>query len=159
MKYIPALITTLAVIISSSAGYKSIVDGVDIEPLQEQSALPTIVFKQVDTISPISYPKSCDNYLNIVQKYDWHVPTAMAIMQAENTSCDPSLDNEGLNYDGTIDYGLFQINSVHASMVNGNLERLRIPSINIEVAYNIYKSSNDWTPWVTYNNRDYLKYL
>lgn len=88
----------------------------------------------------------------------------MAIMQAENRACDPAIDNAGLNYDSSVDYGLFQVNSIHADMVGGDLESLRNPEVNIRVAYGIYvgalKAQGDgWKAWSTYNNGDYLQFL
>lgn len=68
-------------------------------------------------------------------------------------------DNAGLNKDGTVDYGLMQINSIHADMVGGNLERLRDPEVNIKVAYSLSRSGTDWTPWTAYKNGSYKKWL
>lgn len=68
-------------------------------------------------------------------------------------------DNAGLNYDGTVDYGLMQINSIHADMVGGDLEQLRDPATNVKIAYALSKGGADWTPWVAYNNGKYLAYM
>jgi hypothetical protein len=84
---------------------------------------------------------------------------ATAIMEAENTACDPSKDNAGLNDDGSVDYGLFQVNSVHADMVNNDLESLRIPEVNVAIAYSLSHHGTDWTAWSTYNNGKYLEHL
>jgi soluble lytic murein transglycosylase-like protein len=69
----------------------------------------------------------------------------MAIMKAEsgarpNATCH--------NTNGTTDRGLFQINSVHASRVRGNLDSLYDPETNVRVAYAIW-SEQGWSPWVT----------
>lgn len=71
----------------------------------------------------------------------------------------PTKDNAGLNKDGTVDYGLMQVNSIHADMVGGNLEALRDPATNIKIAYSLSKGGTDWTPWTTYNNGDYRQFL
>lgn len=84
---------------------------------------------------------------------------AMAIMQAENTSCDPSIDNAGMNSDGSVDYGLFQVNSIHADMVGGNLESLRTPAVNVKIAYSLSHDGTNWSAWSTYKNGKYLRYL
>lgn len=68
-------------------------------------------------------------------------------------------DNAGLNRDGSVDYGLMQINSIHADMVGGDLESLRDPEVNIRVAYSLSRGGTDWTPWSAYNNGKYLKWL
>lgn len=70
-----------------------------------------------------------------------------------------TIDNAGTNRDGSTDYGLMQINSIHADMVGGNLEALRDPATNIKIAYSLSKGGTDWTPWSAYNNGKYLKWL
>jgi hypothetical protein len=83
----------------------------------------------------------------------------MAIMQAENNSCNPGKNNAGLNSDGSVDYGLFQVNSVHSDLVSGNLSALYDPATNVKVAYAIYSGANKWHSWSTYNSGKYLTYL
>lgn len=68
-------------------------------------------------------------------------------------------NNAGLNYDGSVDYGLMQINSIHADMVKGKLSRLYDPATNIKIAYSLSKGGTDWTPWSTYNNGKYKQFL
>jgi hypothetical protein len=43
-------------------------------------------------------------------------------------------------------YGLFQINAVHAAKVGGPLEWLFDPAVNVRVAYQIW-SDQGWGPW------------
>ncbi len=82
----------------------------------------------------------------------------MAIMQAENTSCIPDKNNAGLNTDGSVDYGLFQVNSIHADLVGGNLNALYDPVTNIRAAYQIYEGGG-WKAWSTFNNGRYLQFM
>lgn len=78
-------------------------------------------------------------------------------MKAES-GCNPSADNTGLNYDGSNDKGLMQINSIHvASGLIGDAERLD-PVKNIRAAYSIYLGSG-WSAWSAYNNGAYLKHM
>lgn len=105
------------------------------------------------------YPAGCANYLPLIQQYDWNTNMAMAIMQAENVGCNPAIDNAGLNRDGSVDYGLFQVNSIHADMVAGDLESLRTPSVNVAIAYSLSHHGTNWTAWSTYKNGKYLRYL
>jgi len=60
-------------------------------------------------------------------------------MGCESTG-DPSAYNMG-------NYGLFQINSVHAWRVDGNLETLFNPEVNVRVAYEIYLDNGGWGSW------------
>lgn len=114
---------------------------------------------EVQTASAVKQvPQGCAAYLPLISQYDWDHSIAFAIMQAENTGCNPAKDNAGLNDDGSVDYGLFQVNSVHADMVDYDLERLRDPATNIATAYRIYSGSG-WKAWSTYNNGAFYGYL
>lgn len=123
-------------------------------------AAAVVVPAPVEAVAPAPiYPAGCANYLPLIQQYDWNTNMAMAIMQAENTNCNPAIDNAGLNRDGSVDYGLFQVNSIHSDMVAGNLETLRTPSVNVAVAYSLSHHGTNWTAWSTYKNGKYLQYL
>lgn len=99
-------------------------------------------------------PQDC----NAVRAYDWDVRVAYAICMAESGGV-ASKDNAGLNRDGSVDYGLMQINSIHADMVGGDLESLRNPQVNVRIAYSLSKGGKDWTPWSVYNNGKYKQWL
>jgi len=58
---------------------------------------------------------------------------------------------EGHNTNGSIDRGLFQINSVHGALSTTNL------AANVKAAVKIHKESG-WSPWVTYKTGAYKKY-
>jgi len=100
-----------------------------------------------------------------VKQFDWDVKMAFAICMAEakKTPDQPygvtRWNNAGLNGDGSVDYGLMQINSIHADMVGGNLDLLYDPEVNIKIAYSLSKGGTDWTPWSSYNNGKYREHL
>lgn len=98
-------------------------------------------------------PQDC----SAVNAYDWDTRTAYAICMAESGGV-ASKDNAGLNRDGSVDRGLFQINSVHSDMVNGDLNSLFDPKVNVSIAYKLY-SANGWQPWSVYNSGKYLQFL
>ena len=53
------------------------------------------------------------------------------------------------NSNGTVDRGLWQINSVHGK----DPVRLMDPAYNTQVAFELYRSAgNSWRPWSTFNN-------
>ena len=52
-----------------------------------------------------------------------------------------------VNSDGSTDRGLAQVNSVHVKKVNGDLDSLYIPKVNIRVARQIYDASGSFSPW------------
>jgi len=54
----------------------------------------------------------------------------------------------GHNNNGSTDYGLMQINSIHTKKVGGNLNSLLDPETNIRVASEIYKQQGNWSAWV-----------
>ncbi len=116
-----------------------------VEPVQPQIK---VVAKPIST--------NCADYSGLVSQYDWDVRTALAIMRAES-GCDPNATNRA-NYNGTVDRGLFQVNSIHSAKVNGNLDSLYNASTNVSVAYRIYLGSG-WRAWSVYNNGRYLQFL
>ena len=70
---------------------------------------------------------------------------AIKIAQAES-GLNPNAIH--INKGGSVDRGIFQINSVHLDRVNGNAEALFDPKTNIKVAYEIF-SEQGWCPWTT----------
>lgn len=112
-------------------------------------------------VAPVQKPDDC----HAVKSLDWDTRMAFAICMAESKKSPEKpygvthWDNAGLNRDGSVDYGLMQINSIHADMVGGDLEKLYDPETNIKIAYSLSKGGTDWTPWSTYNNGKYRDYL
>lgn len=62
------------------------------------------------------------------------------------------------NSDGSRDFGRFQVNSVHAAKVGGNLQALLDADTNVRIAAQI-KASSGWSAWSTYKNGRYKEYL
>jgi len=102
---------------------------------------------------PPETPKDC----TAVEAYDWDAKTAYAVCMAESHG-NPNANNAGTNSDGSTDYGLMQINSIHADMVDGQLDKLYDPKTNLDIAYKLYQAKG-WQPWSAYNNGKYLSYL
>jgi cell wall-associated NlpC family hydrolase len=60
------------------------------------------------------------------------------------------------NTNGSTDYGLFQINSIHAALLqSGNWSN---PADNARMAFTIFSQSG-WQPWVTYWKGTYLQFM
>lgn len=70
--------------------------------------------------------------------------TAVAVSFAENGSHDCTAQN--LNTDGSVDTGLWQINSVHGIPIRDLFDAQR----NANAAWSISNHGKDWTPWSTY---------
>lgn len=89
---------------------------------------------------------------------------AVAIALAESGG-NPSATNRNTN--GSTDYGLFQINSVHSELLNEN-PRWDDPVVNAKMAYVISGGGTNWKPWATYwaapfssgaGSGSYLRYM
>lgn len=59
--------------------------------------------------------------------------------------------------DGSVDRGLWQINSVHSEYNASQL--LSSPAYNAKAAYNISNGGINWYPWTTYTSGAYQRYL
>ena len=70
--------------------------------------------------------------------YAWDCDEALAVMMCESSGHADAF-NAG-------NYGLFQINAVHAARVGGDLQSLFDPAVNVRVAYEIW-SDQSWIPW------------
>lgn len=81
---------------------------------------------------------------------------ALAIQRAENPR--GACEIYHYNSDGTLDWGYFQINTVHLTRVGLNLRDLLDCRANIDFAYQLYQERG-FQPWSTYNNGAYRKFL
>jgi hypothetical protein len=81
---------------------------------------------------------------------------ALAIQRAENARGDCEIYH--YNSDGTLDWGYFQINTVHLKRPGLNLRDLLSCRANIDFAYQLYLERG-FAPWSTYNSGAYRRYL
>jgi len=81
---------------------------------------------------------------------------ALAIQRAENPK--GACEIYHYNSDGTLDWGYFQINTVHLQRPGLNLRDLLDCKANIDFAYLLYQERG-FAPWTTYNSGTYLKFL
>lgn len=77
-------------------------------------------------------------------------PIAAAIAMAESSGDSQASNN---NTDGSIDRGLWQINSVHGSQSTFDVTG------NVKAAIAISANGTNWHPWVTFNTGAYKKFL
>jgi hypothetical protein len=82
---------------------------------------------------------------------------ALAIQRAENPQ--GKCETYHYNSDGTLDWGYFQINTVHLKRPGLNLRDLLDCKANIDFAHKLYLEEHGFSAWSTYNNGAYLKYL
>ena len=81
---------------------------------------------------------------------------ALAVQRAENPRGECEIYH--YNSDGTLDWGYFQINTVHLKRPGVNLRGLLDCKANIDFAYQLY-TERGFDPWTTYRDGVYLKYL
>lgn len=82
---------------------------------------------------------------------------ALAIQRAENPAGKCEIYH--YNRDGSLDWGYFQINTVHLQRPGLNLRDLLDCQANIDFAYQLYLERGGFTPWSTYNNGRYKLFL
>ncbi len=90
-------------------------------------------------------------------KFGTDCRVALAIQRAENPAGRCEIYH--YNTDGTLDWGYFQINTVHLKRPGLNLRDLLDCKANIDFAYQLYLEKGGFTPWSTYNSGDYRKFL
>ncbi len=71
---------------------------------------------------------------------------AVAVSMAESGH-NPLATN--MNTNGSVDHGLWQINSIHGALLQRG--DWRDPEDNARMAYQVWSDAGGWTPWVTYN--------
>lgn len=76
----------------------------------------------------------------------------VAIVEAESSG-NPTAINQNSN--GSTDYGLAQINSIHGVSESAMFD----PQQNLDEAYSLSADGTNFSPWVTYNTGAYQKYL
>lgn len=82
------------------------------------------------------------------------IPTGVAIALAESGG---KTGETHVNSDGTTDYGLMQINSIHSSLLASG--DWRDPNANARMAYVLWKDNGgSWRPWSTFNSGRYRLY-
>lgn len=77
-------------------------------------------------------------------------PTAAAIAMAESGGNSQATDNDS---NGSVDRGLWQINSVHGAQSTYDVMG------NARAAVAISNNGSNWSPWVTYSTGAYRRYL
>jgi hypothetical protein len=82
---------------------------------------------------------------------------ALAIQRAENPQGKCEIYH--YNSDGTLDWGYFQINTVHLQRPGLNLRDLLDCKANIDFAYLLYREKRGFNPWSTYNTGKYRQFL
>ena len=103
----------------------------------------------------LGHPMSPDQRYTC-EKFGSACRIALAIQAAENLK--GSCEAYHYNSDGTLDWGYFQINSIHLTRRGLNLRDLLDCKANIDFAYRLY-SEEGFQPWSTYVGGQYRKFI
>ena len=90
------------------------------------------------------------------EKFGTACGIALAIQAAENPSGECEIYH--YNSNGTLDWGYFQINTVHLRRPGVNLRDLLDCKKNIDYAYQLFRESG-FEPWTTYTTGEYQRFL
>ena len=91
------------------------------------------------------------------QKFGTDCRVALAIQRAENPNGKCEIYH--YNTDGTLDWGYFQINTVHLERPGLNLRDLLDCKANIDFAYQLYREKGGFSAWSTYKNGQYRQFM
>jgi soluble lytic murein transglycosylase-like protein len=102
-----------------------------------------VVQTPVATPRPL-YSTGVEQWRPLVQEYFGNETNyALAIIRCESGG---NTYATGYNSDGSVDRGVFQVNSVHSAAVGGNLSALYDPATNVRVAKQI-RDNSGWGAW------------
>ena len=90
------------------------------------------------------------------KKFGSDCRVALAIQRAENPQGKCEIYH--YNSNGTLDWGYFQINTVHLQRPGLNLRDLLDCKANIDFAYQLFEEKG-FNPWSTYNSGRYRQFL
>ena len=111
-----------------------------------------------------SHENMQDVYRDWVNWYGEESALRMCLILRYESDYRVTIDNAGTNSNGSVDVGLFQVNTpLHCPKVEGALQRkltttecrdaLRDKAVNVEIARQIYQASG-WSPW--YGRKGFL---
>jgi hypothetical protein len=143
-------ITSLGVIIGSSGTY------ISLEAPKLLTTQTIVIYGvstvQADTIEEQPKVVAEETVESMIQEvFGDDAVTALAIANAESRLNAKAVH---INNNGTQDFGVFQINSVHKPTETQKFNARD----NIKLAKSIFDKSG-WTAWSTYNNGNYIKFL
>jgi hypothetical protein len=123
---------------------------------------PLVISPRVHTESAVGAKSDQHHSLSTYQQYacekfgpDCRV--ALAIQRVENPSGECEIYHH--NPDGTLDWGYFQINTVHLKRPGINLRDLLDCKKNIDFAYALYRERGSFAAWSTYTSGAYRRAL
>jgi hypothetical protein len=92
----------------------------------------------------------------ICEKFGADCKVALAVQKAENGTM--QCDRFNINTNGTVDFGIFQINTIHLKK-GYKISDLVDCKKNVDIAFEIYRQQKGFQAWVGYTNGSYRKYI
>ncbi|HEX4167077.1 MAG TPA: hypothetical protein VHZ55_16555 [Bryobacteraceae bacterium] len=131
-------------------------------PIEVRLRSPLVVTRRIDTPVTRQVRKEQHHSLNSFQEYTCEkfgpaCRTALAIQRVENPTGKCEIYH--YNTDGSLDWGYFQINTVHLRRPGVNLRDLLDCKANIDYAYRLYTENHGFTAWSTYTSGKYKRAL
>ena len=120
--------------------------------IEHKSATESAIQAQADQGRPLT---AYQQYA--CQKFGSACRVALAIQRAENPRGRCEIYH--YNSNGTLEWGYFQINTVHLSRPGLNLRDLLDCKANIDFAYQLYAEQQGFTAWSTFNSGAYRRFL
>ena len=131
-------------------------------PFQVRFQWPLVVAHRTETTDAAEAQSDQRHPLTAYQQYACTkfgaaCRVALAIQRAENPQGKCEIYHYNTN--GTLDWGYFQVNTIHLKRRGLNLRDLLDCKANIDFAYQLYREKGDFTPWSTFNNGAYRRFL
>ncbi len=131
-------------------------------PVRIRWQSPVVISRRVATQPAMAAQSDQNRSLTAYQQYACQkfgsaCRIALAIQRVENPQ--GKCEVYHYNSDGTLDWGYFQINTVHLKRKGLNLRDLLDCRANIDFAYQLYLERHDFTAWSTYKNGAYRRAL
>jgi len=159
----------LAVVLATLYGMQQLVNWGNTHRVLTQNPVevkfkPLVVVEKIEpevVISPVIVEASNIELETDIEKYickkfgDLDCKIALAIAKAESGLRENAIN---INTNGTIDVGIYQINSIHFNKEGCTLKEVSDMYKNVDCAYSIWKEQG-WTPWVAYLNNSYMEKL
>lgn len=131
-------------------------------PVRIHFQSPLVVSRRTVTHSAAEAQLDQRHPLNAYQQYACRkfgpaCRVALAIQRAENPQGKCEIYH--YNTDGTLDWGYFQINTVHLKRPGLNLRDMLDCKANIDFAYQLYLENHGFSAWSTFNSGAYRRAL
>lgn len=131
-------------------------------PVKVQFRSPLVISRRAARLYSAPARSDQDHSLTAYQQYACEkfgsqCRIALAIQRAENPQGKCEIYH--YNSDGSLDWGYFQINTVHLKRPGVNLRDLLDCKRNIDFAYQLYRERGNFKAWSTYTSGRYRREL